>query len=250
MLVNLFAPSDVYKDMKEAENMGKYSLKEFVQTTQQDDYVNEFFELETERVLEVNLDGEVWSKMGAMISYIGDIKFERERVLEHGLSKMFKKALTGEGTQLMKAKGKGRLYLADQGKKVTIFDLQDESLCVNGNDLLAFEPTINWDIHLMRKMAGIMSGGLFNVTLQGRGKVAITTHFEPLTLLVKPGETVYTDPHATVAWSGNLTPEFKTDISFRTFIGRGSGESIQMAFSGEGFVIIQPYEEVYLSSES
>jgi len=230
--------------------MGKYSLKEFVQTTQQDDYVNEFFELETERVLEVNLDGEVWSKMGAMISYIGDIKFERERVLEHGLSKMFKKALTGEGTQLMKAKGKGRLYLADQGKKVTIFDLQDESLCVNGNDLLAFEPTINWDIHLMRKMAGIMSGGLFNVTLQGRGKVAITTHFEPLTLLVKPGETVYTDPHATVAWSGNLTPEFKTDISFRTFIGRGSGESIQMAFSGEGFVIIQPYEEVYLSSES
>ncbi|MGE7841589.1 AIM24 family protein [Lysinibacillus sp. NPDC093712] len=230
--------------------MGKYSLNDFVNTTQQNDHVNEYFELETERVLEINLDGEVWSKMGAMISYIGDIKFERERVLEHGLSKMFKKALTGEGTQLMKAKGKGRLYLADQGKKVTIFDLKDESICVNGNDLLAFEPTINWDIHLMRKMAGIMSGGLFNVTLQGRGKVAITTHFEPLTLLVKPGETVYTDPHATVAWSGNLTPEFKTDISFRTFIGRGSGESIQMAFSGEGFVIIQPYEEVYLSGES
>lgn len=230
--------------------MGKYSLNDFINTTQQNDHVNEYFELETERVLEVNLDGEVWSKMGAMISYIGDIKFERERVLEHGLSKMFKKALTGEGTQLMKAKGKGRLYLADQGKKVTIFDLKGESICVNGNDLLAFEPTINWDIQLMRKMAGIMSGGLFNVTLQGTGKVAITTHFEPLTLLVKPGETVYTDPHATVAWSGNLTPEFKTDISFRTFIGRGSGESIQMAFSGEGFVIIQPYEEVYLSSES
>ncbi|MFJ7645951.1 AIM24 family protein [Lysinibacillus sp. NPDC097279] len=230
--------------------MGKYSLNDFISTTQQNDHVNEYFELETERVLEVNLDGEVWSKMGAMISYIGDIKFERERVLEHGLSKMFKKALTGEGTQLMKAKGKGRLYLADQGKKVTIFDLKGESICVNGNDLLAFEPTINWDIQLMRKMAGIMSGGLFNVTLQGTGKVAITTHFEPLTLLVKPGETVYTDPHATVAWSGNLTPEFKTDISFRTFIGRGSGESIQMAFSGEGFVIIQPYEEVYLSSES
>ncbi|EON71604.1 AIM24 family protein [Lysinibacillus sphaericus] len=230
--------------------MGKFSLNDFINKTQQDDNVNDFFELETERVLEVNLDGEVWSKMGAMISYIGDIKFERERVMEHGLSKMFKKALTGEGTQLMKAKGRGRLYLADQGKKVTIFDLQDESICVNGNDLLAFEPNIDWDIHLMRKMAGIMSGGLFNVTLKGRGKVAITTHFEPLTLLVKPGETVYTDPHATVAWSGNLTPEFKTDISFRTFIGRGSGESIQMAFTGEGFVIIQPFEEVYTTSES
>lgn len=102
----------------------------------------------------------------------------------------------------------------------------------------------------MRKMAGMMAGGLFNVMLDGKGKVAITTHFEPLTLIVKPGETVYTDPNATVAWSGNLKPEFVTDITFRTLIGRGSNESIQMAFSGEGFVIIQPFEEVYLSSES
>ena len=121
---------------------------------------------------------------------------------------------------------------------------------MNGNDLLAFEQTINWDIHLMRKMAGIMSGGLFNVTLKGKGMVAITTHFEPLTLLVKPGETVYTDPNATVAWSGNLKPEFVTDITLRTLIGRGSQESIQMSFSGEGFVIIQPFEEVYLANQS
>ncbi|MEK4699397.1 AIM24 family protein [Solibacillus sp. FSL R7-0668] len=229
--------------------MGKYSLTQFVQKTKQDEHENEFFELETERVLEVNLNGEVWAKMGSMIAYTGSIKFERERMLEHGVGKLFKKALTGEGTPLMRAKGNGRLYLADQGKKVTIFELNGESLCVNGNDLLAFENRINWDIHLMRKMAGIMAGGLFNVTLQGTGMVAITTHFEPLTLLVKPGEKVYTDPNATVAWSGNLTPEFTTDITMRTLIGRGSNESIQMAFSGEGFVIIQPFEEVYLASQ-
>lgn len=225
--------------------MGNYSLSEFVKTTQQDQMENDFFELETERVLEVNLNGEVWAKMGSMIAYVGNIKFERERMLEHGMSKMFKKALTGEGTSLMRAKGEGRLYLADQGKKVTIFELYNESLCVNGNDLLAFEKSIDWDIKLMRKMAGILSGGLFNVTLKGKGKVAITTHFEPLTLLVEPGEPVYTDPNATVAWSGNLQPEFVTDITFRTLIGRGSSESIQMAFSGEGFVIIQPFEEIY-----
>lgn len=57
--------------------MGKFSLDEFVHKTQQDDQENDYFELETERVLEVNLNGEVWSKMGAMISYTGDIKFER-----------------------------------------------------------------------------------------------------------------------------------------------------------------------------
>ena len=33
-------------------------------------------------------------------------------------------------------------------------------------------------------------------------------------------------------------------MSFKTFLGRGSGESIQMEFKGEGFVVVQPYEEV------
>ncbi|WP_438314688.1 AIM24 family protein [Sporosarcina sp. FA9] len=225
--------------------MGNYSIDEFIRQTKQDERENDYFELETPRILEVNLKDLVWAKAGSMISYTGQIKFEREKMLEHGLGKMFKKALTGEGTSLMKAQGNGRLYLADQGKKITIFDLNNESITVNGNDLLAFEPTIEWDIQLMRKVAGMMSGGLFNVTLKGKGRVAITSHYEPLTLLVRPGEPVITDPNATVAWSGHLTPEFKTDISFRTFIGRGSGESIQMEFSGEGFVIVQPFEEVY-----
>lgn len=230
--------------------MTSYSLQQFIDETKQDDKKADYFQLETERVLEVNLDGTVWAKMGSMISYKGDIKFERERMAEHGLSKMFKKALTGEGTSLMKAIGKGELYLADQGKKVTIFDLQGDTLTVNGNDLLAFEPSVEWDIRFMRKMAGMMAGGLFNVHLKGPGKVAITTHFEPLTLIVKPGEPVMTDPNATVAWSGHLEPEFVMDVSMRTFIGRGSGESVQMKFEGEGFVIIQPFEETYATQDS
>lgn len=225
--------------------MSHYSLEDFILETKEDELKNNFFELETARVLEVNLNGQVWAKMGSMISYKGAIKFEREKVLEHGIGKMFKKAFTGEGTSLMKATGEGKLYLADQGKKIVIFDLENDSITVNGNNLLAFEPTVNWDIRLMRKAAGMMSGGLFNVLLDGKGKVAITTHFEPLTLKVTPGNPVITDPNATVAWSGSLTPEFKTDVSLRTFVGRGSGESVQMKFEGEGFVIVQPFEEIY-----
>ncbi len=232
-------------ELKGEMMMENYTIEEFIRKTQQDEQENDYFELETERILEVNLTDTVWAKAGSMISYTGQIKFERERMLEHGVSKMFKKALTGEGTSLMKATGKGRLYLADQGKKVTIFELNNESITVNGNDLLAFEPSIDWEIKLMRKVAGMMAGGLFNVQLSGKGRVAITSHYEPLTLLVRPGEPVITDPNATVAWSGNLTPEFRTDVSFRTLIGRGSGESIQMEFKGEGFVIVQPFEEVY-----
>ena len=76
--------------------------------------------------------------------------------------------------------------------------------------------------------------------------IAITTHYDPMTLLVSPDCPVVTDPNATVAWSGTLVPQFKTDISLKTFFGRGSGESFQMLFEGEGFVVIQPYEEVVM----
>lgn len=230
--------------------MSNYTIDEFIRQTKQDERENDYFELETPRILEVNLEDMVWAKAGSMISYTGQIKFEREGMLEHGVGTMFKKALTGEGTSLMKAVGRGRLYLADKGKKITIFELNDEAITVNGNDLLAFEPGIHWEIKMMRKMAGVMAGGLFNVTLKGKGRVAITSHYEPLTLLVRPGEPVLTDPNATVAWSGNLNPEFRTDVSLRTFLGRGSGESIQMEFTGEGFVIVQPFEEVYLSGNA
>ncbi|WP_041808292.1 AIM24 family protein [Evansella cellulosilytica] len=223
--------------------MSKYSINQFIQQTVQDKAGQDFFQLETPRILEVNLRDKVWAKMGSMISYNGKIKFERERVLEHGVGRMFKKAFTGEGSSLMKAQGNGQLFLADAGKRITLLELDNDEITVNGNDLLAFEPGIEWDIKLMKKIAGVMSGGLFNVTLKGRGMVAITSHFEPLTLLVRPGIPVMTDPQATVAWSGHLKPEIRTDISFRTFIGRASGESFQMEFSGEGFVIVQSVEE-------
>jgi uncharacterized protein (AIM24 family) len=224
--------------------MSRYTLNDFVQQTQQTDKAEGLFELESDRFLEINLNGKVWTKSGSMVAYRGDIKFTREGMLDHGIGKFLKRAVTGEGTRLTKAEGRGALYLADSGKKISIIKLQGDSLFVNGNDLLAFEEAIQWDIKMMRKMSAMLAGGLFNVKLEGNGMIAITTHYAPLTLKVTPGNPVVTDPNATVAWSGSLSPDFKTDVSLKTFLGRGSGESIQMLFQGEGFVVIQPFEEI------
>jgi uncharacterized protein (AIM24 family) len=226
----------------------RYSIAEFVRETAEQDHGQGFFELESPYMLEVNLDGPVWTKMGSMVAYVGNIKFEREGIFEKGLGKMLKKAVSGEGTKLTRAEGTGRLYLADSGKRISILELQEESLFVNGNDVLAFETSVDWDIKMMKSITGMLAGGLFNVRLSGTGMIAITSHFQPMTLRIRPGQPVTTDPNATIAWSGNLTPEFKKDISLKTFLGRGSGESIQMHFQGDGFVVIQPYEEVYLQS--
>jgi len=228
--------------------MSRYTLSEFIDRTKNRDHGEGLFELENPRFLEVNLDGMIWMKMGAMVAYNGQVKFTRETLLSQGIGNLLKKAVSGEGTKLTKAEGVGAVYLADAGKKIIILKLDNEAIVVNGNDVLAFEPSIKCDIKMMKKMVAMVAGGLFNVRLEGTGLVAITTHYDPITLHVSPGNPVITDPNATVAWSGNLEPKFKKDISFKTFLGRGSGESIQMQFEGEGFVVVQPFKEVYMQA--
>ncbi|MEQ8847851.1 AIM24 family protein [Botrimarina sp.] len=233
--------------------MARYTLDEFLQTTAQTDKGQGLFELETPRLLELNLGGpglptDAWIKMGSMVGYTGQVKFTREGILQQGMGNLLKKAVSGEGARLTKAEGVGRVYLADNAKKVTILQLQGEAIFVNGNDVLAFDASIRNEIRMMKKISGLIAGGLFNVRLQGQGLLAITSHYDPVTLRVAPGLPVYTDPNATVAWSGDLEPSLKTDVSFKTFLGRGSGDSIQMRFDGDGFVVIQPMEEVYFQA--
>lgn len=221
------------------------TLDEFLAHTGERDLVDAPFELESERMLEARVDGMVWAKAGAMIARKGQIRFTRQGLLEQGLGTLFKKAISGEGMHLMRIEGQGRVYLADAGKKITLLRLQGEPIFINGNDVLAFESSIGSEIRMLRRAAGMLSGGLFNVRLDGHGLVAITSHYDPLTLPVSAATgPVFTDPNATVAWSGGLLPELVLDVSLKTFIGRGSGESLQLKFQGEGWVVVQPYEEV------
>ncbi|BBN08871.1 hypothetical protein MPTK1_4g15130 [Marchantia polymorpha subsp. ruderalis] len=221
------------------------------------------FEVQNDKMLEVNLgipgtNGEimsyVWIKTGSMVAYRGQASFAREGMMEHGFGNMLKKALTDEGMTLTKASTKERaqVYVADYGKIVSVLRLQGDSIVVNGNDLLAFEPTVSHTITMMKKVSSIVSAGLYNVKLSGHGFIAILSHGHPISLIVGEGHPpVFTDPQATVAWSGNLKPEMKSDIQFKTLLGRGSGESFQMKFDGEkgapGFVIVQPFEEIVSS---
>jgi len=224
--------------------MSRFTIAEFVRANAEQNLNQGLFELESDRLLEVNLNGMIWMKVGAMVAYVGEMKFTREGMFDQGLGNLLKKAVSGEGASLVKAEGRGKLYLADGGRQITVLNLANESIFINGNDLLALESKLSKDITMMKKISAVASGGLFNVKVSGSGLLAFCSMGKPLVLKVSPGRPVFTDPQATVAWSGSLNPEFKTDISFKTLLGRGSGESFQMKFDGDGFVVVQPYEEL------
>lgn len=113
------------------------------------------------------------------------------------------------------------------------------TVTVNGEDVLAFESSVSYDISSMDSLAGSFAGGFTNVYLEGPGYVAITTHSEPIVL--EPPVT--TDPSATVAWSGTA-PDVEINTNLTDMVGQESGERFQMNFdSDSGYVIVQPYEE-------
>jgi uncharacterized protein (AIM24 family) len=52
----------------------------------------------------------------------------------------------------------------------------------------------------------------------------------------------YADPQAAIAWSGGVSTSLKADVQAKSLIGMGSGESFQLALSGQGWVLVQPSE--------
>src|SRR6056297_3383704 len=100
----------------------------------------EGFQKENKRLLDIPVDGTVMVKAGSMVAYTGEMTFTGKSSAEGGLTGFVKEAVSGEGTPVMEAEGTGHLYVADQGKKIQILDLDaDESISVNGSDVLAFE---------------------------------------------------------------------------------------------------------------
>jgi uncharacterized protein (AIM24 family) len=147
--------------------------------------------------------------------------------------------VTGEGVKLMVATGVGDLFLAQDKRKIMILDLENERMTVNGDNILAFDSGIDWDIKRVEG-ASRLAGGLYNVVLEGTGKVALTSDGEPV--LLDTSTPTFADPESAIAWSGGVRTGVRSDISFKSFTGRGSGESFQVSFEGDGWVLIQPSE--------
>ncbi len=212
------------------------TLGEFQETQSQQP-----FALQNSKLLKVSLNEvTIQAKAGSMVAYQGDVSFEHAG--SGGLGRMVKKAVSGEGTTLMKMAGSGEVFLADQAQDIHLIYLENDFITVNGPNLLAFDADIDWDIkRLSGGTAGAMAGGLYNLELRGTGWVAILSDGPPVLLNVAQAPT-FADAQAAITWSSGVTTALKTDVNLRTLVGRGSGETVQMAFHGQGWVLVQPSE--------
>ncbi|MGV0745548.1 AIM24 family protein [Mycolicibacterium sp. XJ870] len=192
---------------------------------------------QNKKMLRVRLGEPFMARQGSMVAYQGNVDFAFEG---GGASKFIKKALTGEGLPLMRCQGQGDVFLADQACDVHMLQLSNAGLSISGKNVLAFSSSLDWNIERVRG-GSIATGGLFNTTLRGTGWVALTTDGPPVVLNAAEAPT-FADTNAVVAWSAHLQTQLKTSFKASALIGRGSGEALQVAFHGNGFVIVQPSE--------
>jgi uncharacterized protein (AIM24 family) len=199
--------------------------------------------LQNSKLLKVELNGELMARTGAMVAYQGQLQFQA--LGSGGMGKWLKQKVTGEGVPLMKVTGQADVFLADRAADVHLIDLDEgDALTINGANVLAFEPTLTYDIKMVQGLGFLSSAGLFNCVFTGRGRIAITTKGTPVVLNVN--QPTFADPQAAVCWSASLQTGYSRaeQLGLGTLIGRSTGETYVMTFSGHGFVVVQPSEEL------
>jgi len=194
------------------------------------------------KMVKVTLGPDVLAAKGAMVAYQGQVTFNHEG--SGSVAKFLKRALTNEDAPLMRVAGQGEVFFARLAEDVFFITLEGDGLSINGSNLLVFDATLNWDVHRVQG-AGFLAGGAFNTLITGQGNVAITSDGPPMILDCSQQPT-YVDIQAAVAWSANLAPQVVSSMNVKSMLRGGSGEAMQYAFHGPGFVVVQPSEGVPL----
>ncbi len=201
------------------------------------------FRLENSRLLEVTLQNErVMTRAGSMVAYDGQMKFEKAILGGEGLFGALKRRVGGEGFDLMTTSGTGRVYVAQNAAEILLVPLQNDRIFIESSSVLAFDHGMRSNT-VFAGLRGASSGqGLFTTSIEGTGNVAAISDGTAIALEVTQSEPLFVDPDAFIGYTGNVRQEFVFDVNWKTLVGRSSGESYQLKFTGGGIVYIQPSE--------
>ncbi len=135
---------------------------------------------QSSKMVKVTLGADAYAKRGSMVAYQGNVEFDYKG--SGGMRQQFFEAkMTGQKLQLMTCKGQGEVFLAEDATDLHIVELNGQSLCINANNVLAFDTTLKTEIQRIES-AGIPGGVMFHLLVSGQGTIVVMTHGTPVTL--------------------------------------------------------------------
>ena len=136
-----------------------------------------------------------------------------------------------------------RHVLADLASDIHLIDLEGghDGLTIDGKNVLAFEPTLSYDIRRVQGAGMLSNAGLFNCVFSA----AASRSPRRAAGRLQVDQPTYADPQAAVCWSASLQTGFHVPTSSASAPSSADhGEDFTMLFNGQGFVVVQPSEEV------
>jgi uncharacterized protein (AIM24 family) len=185
------------------------------------------FEVREDGGLEVSSRGVVFVRKGSVVWYSGKIRFASEPAFR--------------GTSLdriLRANGKGQLFISDIGRRAIRRDLEAEALFLEGSRLLALDEGLSFrlePIHDFRR-----NRRLDVLKIQGKGSVVLSVGGPLLDHAVSGELPLCISSRDLVGWTGNLVPSVLEDPVLEEVMQPDVGSPPKIRFEGEGSVFTEP----------
>ena len=175
-------------------------------------------------LMEIDFAGKVFIKHGTIYSYSGNLTF------------WVKERRPGGAPALVIITGTGKVILTDKDREITFMQVQDETVYVEPNHLLACEEGLTPRYVSL----GEQSGGIEVLALEGRGMLALSVASKPLTIAVTPGLPVSVPASSVITWTGDVTPKIVEDRQIYEVMLHQSGERAELIrLEGNGRVLVE-----------
>lgn len=241
-------------ERKIVEQLGNYSVLEHIkdQSVAPSNAMNEYFMGQMgvrRRQLVVDLNGtnSLVTQAGAMQWIFGNIDATTGvKGVGDLFGKMVKGAVTKESAIKPEYVGSGRIVLEPTYKFIILQNVADwgeSGMSVEDGMFLACDGSVEHKIAARTNLSSALAGneGLFNLSLRGRGIVALESNVPSSELVTVDldNDVLKLDGSFAVCWSTSL--QFTVERSSKTLIGSAvNGEGLVNVFRGTGRVLISP----------
>ena len=176
--------------------------------------------------VEIKFQGDVLVRRGTVASYSGKIAFASDP-----------KLAGTKAESLLKASGKGSIFLADRGRRPVLIDLDNEFFSAEASRVLAIGPTLSFryePIHDFPRRRRVDVLRIF-----GRGGIVLSPSRENFSIAVSPDFPLNVSSRDLIGWTGNLVPSVPPDRFLDEVMLPDTDDPPKIRFEGEGSVMAE-----------
>ena len=242
------------ENRKFAKSIGNFHVLEYVQDASVSpmNAMNEYFmsKMGVRRrqvVIDIDKDHSAIIQAGAMQWMGGNVQATSGvKGIGDLLGKAIKGAVTKETAVKPEYVGEGCLVLEPTYKYIILADIGKwgpAGMTIEDGMFLACDANVNSKVVARKNLSSAVLGGegLFNLSLQGNGIVALESNVpeDELIEVILENDELKIDGNLAVCWSSNL--EFTVERSTKTLVGSAvSGEGLVNVYRGTGRVLMCP----------